>query len=103
MKHKQSESEVITTRIAGTKYYTFNIPEVGERIILIHNPYNKFDESAIVVLNAQLQQIGHLTKTAGFNKKVGKLIDWQPYTAKVVAVFPQFSEIFIEINTKNNN
>lgn len=100
---KLKSETAVTTRIAGTQYYDFNIPDVGERVILLHNPFNPHDENAIMVFNQQLQQVGHLTKLAGFNKKIGNLIDWQPYVAKVVVVFPEFLEIFIEIDLTTLN
>lgn len=62
-------------------------------LILINNQDNN-----IIVLNSQLQQIGHLTKLAGFNQTIGELIDWKPYIAKVIAIYPMFEEIVIEIN-----
>jgi hypothetical protein len=67
-------------------------------LILIHNPFNTYDASSIVVLNKQLQQIGHLTPHGGFNKKIGNLIKWQPYVADVIEVYPNFTEVFIEIS-----
>jgi hypothetical protein len=100
---KLKSETTVTTRVAGTNYYTFNVPDVSERVILIHNPFNPQDENAIIVINQQLQQIGHITRLAGLNKKILNLMDGQPCFAKVVAVFPQFLEIFIEIDLTTFN
>lgn len=96
---KLESEQIITTRIAGTKHYDFNFPDKGDRVILVHNPYNKYDKHAIMVVNQNLQLIGHLTKTAGFNQKVGALIEWKPFIATVNTVYPQLNEIFIDIDT----
>ena len=89
----------VATRIAGTKYYTFNVPEIGDKVILLHNPFNQKDSSAIMVLNKQLQQLGHLTTLGGFNKRIGDLLKWQPHTATVTQVFGEFGEVFIKIDS----
>ena len=95
---KTQNQNSISTRIAGTNHHTFNIPDIGDRVILLHYPY-KNDYKNIVVINAQLQQIGHLTKIAGFNEQIGNLIDWKPYIAEVESIYPEFMEIFIKITT----
>lgn len=95
---KVQNQNSITTRVAGTNNHTFNVPDIGDRVVLLHNPYNTNDANSIIVVNSQLQQIGHLTKTAGFNQTIGKLIDWKPYIAEVIAIYPLFAEIFIKIN-----
>ena len=89
----------ITTRVAGTKFYTFNVPEIGDKVILLHNPFNQKDSTAIMVLNKQLQQLGHLTTIGGFNKRIGDLLKWQPHTATVTQVFGEFGEVFIKIDS----
>ena len=94
----QQNKNTLTTRVADTKNFTFNFPDKGDRVILIHNPFNTYDSSSIVVLNKQLQQIGHLTPHGVFNKKIGNLIKWQPYVADVIEVYPNFTEVFIEIS-----
>ena len=94
---KTQNNNSVFTRVAGTSHHTFNVPDIGDRDILLHNPYNNQDNN-IIVVNSQLQQIGHLTKTAGFNQTIGKLIDWKPYIAEVIAIYPLFEEIFIKIN-----
>ncbi len=89
----------ITTKISGTEHYTFNFPDEGDRIILLHTPFNPNDVNAIMVLNAQLQQMGHLSRIADFNKIIGDLIDWKPYVALVISVSYEPSEIYIEIDS----
>jgi hypothetical protein len=90
----------ISTIIAGTNHYNFNFPDIGDKVILIHNPFNTKDENAIMVINSNLQQIGHLSRIFDFNKNIGCLIDWKPYTATVTLINTKFLEIQIEIDLK---
>ena len=101
MEHKNID--LIQARVSGSREFTFNIPEVGDRVILLHNPFNNLDSNNIMIFNSELQRIGHLTHVAGFNKEIGNLIDWKPYVASVISVSPNFSEIFIEIKLNTIN
>ena len=58
----QQNKNTLTTRVADTKNFTFNFPDKGDRVILIHNPFNAYDSSSIVVLNKNsLYLIDYLT------------------------------------------
>jgi hypothetical protein len=94
----ETRNNVFTTRIAGSSYYTFNYPNKGDRVILIPTPFNIHDKYAIVILNDKLQVLGHLTRMAGLNKKIGNLMNWKPFIGIVNSIYPQFNEIFIDID-----
>jgi hypothetical protein len=87
----------IITSIVGTKHYDFKVPKVGDKTILVHNPKNKVDRNAIMVVNKDLEQMGHLSTFNGFNNEIGQLMNWEPYIATVKSVYEEKDGILIII------
>lgn len=87
----------IITKVSDTENYTFNIPDVGDKVILLHNPYCKDDNNTIIVINRFLQQIGNLPKNLGFTNDLGNLFSWKPSLAEVINIRPKLYDIIIEI------
>lgn len=87
----------ITTKVSETQNFTFNFPDIGDKVILLHNPYNRSDSNTIIVLNRFLQQLGCLSRNEDFNKKIGNLFGWKPILAEVIDIRPKLLEVLIEI------
>ena len=48
------------TLIKGLRFYNFNKPKKGERVILIAEPTNLYDSNAIAIYNLECQKMGYL-------------------------------------------
>ncbi len=102
---KQNKAQTINTcRIVGFDYYGSLIPNKGDEVLLVAEPENEYDDFAVAVYNAELVQIGHVSKARDVNKYVfSKLIGEATYarvsSSEKATIYPI---VFVDIRFMEN-
>ena len=92
LKPLTSEILLFDTYVAGTSYVkdesVFETLKEGDKLVLLREPNNKFDENAILVLDAQKRKLGYIPEK--HNTVFARLMDaGKCLTARVKTYIPE--------------
>ena len=86
--------------IYGLKYHKFTMPQIGEKLLLVKEKNNLFDENAVAAFNYMNEKIGYVSAKSSRNAKIHSRMKEDEINGRVWAIFP--NQLLVEIDIPKN-